>query len=116
MVEITLLTCKSYSTKNVLVVLSERNFAMPSERQRLLELALETLENKKKQIDAEIAEILGELRGGRARRVAGTAIAALSTGRRQRRRSRFSKDERQRRSQRMKAYWENWRKQKSRQK
>ncbi len=89
---------------------------MPSERQRLLELALETLENKKKQIDAEIAEILGELRGGRARRVAGATVNALSADRRQRKRSRFSKDERLKRSQRMKAYWENWRKQKSRQK
>jgi len=91
---------------------------MPSERQRLLELALETLESKKKQIDAEIAEILSELRGGRARRgaVPGISLRAVIKERRQRKRSRFSKDERMKRSQRMKAYWENWRKQKGRQK
>ena len=91
---------------------------MPSERQRLLELALETLESKKKQIDAEIAEIQSELRGGRARRVRGPGISlgAVTTSRRRRKRSRFSKDERLKRSQRMKAYWENWRKQKGRQK
>ena len=37
---------------------------MPSDRNRILELALESLENKKKQLDAEIAEITRELRGG----------------------------------------------------
>lgn len=88
---------------------------MPSYRHRILELALESLENKKKQINQEIADIAREFRG------AGTKIAASSakatpgakpaTGRKQ---LRFSKEERLRRSERMRAYWENWRKKKSR--
>ena len=83
---------------------------MPSDRRRILELALESLENKKKKLDEEIAEITRELRGGAAvRAVAAAAVAA-------RRRSRFSKEERLRRSQRMKAYWDNWRKKKSQKK
>jgi uncharacterized protein (UPF0335 family) len=79
-----------------------------------LELALESLQNKKKQIDAEIAEIYRELRGRGSQkglnqtRSAGTKVAAS------RKPAQFSKEERLRRSQRMKAYWENWRKKKSR--
>jgi len=85
-----------------------------SDRNRLLELALESLENKKKQIDQEIDEITRELKGqspGRVftRRQDGAASAAAA-----RKRPRFSKEERMRRSQRMRAYWENWRKKKSR--
>ena len=83
---------------------------MPSDHRRILELALETLENKKKQLDAEIAEINRELRGETVKKaVAPTEGSA-------KRRSRFSKEERLRRSQRMSAYWENWRKKKARQK
>jgi len=81
---------------------------MLSDRRRLLELALESLENKKKEIDQEMAEIAQELRGGTAR------AASILVQRAGRRRSRFSKEERLRRSQRMKAYWENWRKKKTR--
>jgi uncharacterized protein involved in exopolysaccharide biosynthesis len=85
-----------------------------NDRNRILELALESLENKKKQIDQEIAEITRELRGRSPRRpLAATQIAASSTAR-ARKRPRFSKEERIRRSQRMKAYWENWRKKRSR--
>lgn len=40
---------------------------MASDRHRILELALESLENKRKQIDAEIAELTRELRGGAAK-------------------------------------------------
>jgi thioesterase domain-containing protein len=87
---------------------------MPSDRRRILELALESLENKKKQLEQEIADIARELRSATPK---GTPWTAKSTGATPvRKRSRFSKDERIRRSQRMKAYWENWRKKKIRQK
>ena len=87
---------------------------MPTERARLLELALENLSGQKKQIDIEIAEIMAELEGGRAKKAVAVGPLASVPGRKSgaRRRSRFSKEERKRRSARMKAYWENWRKQK----
>jgi uncharacterized protein (UPF0335 family) len=84
---------------------------MPTERARLLELALENLESKRKQIDLEIGEITREL-GGHAK----GAVPVRKPVRVARKRSRFSKEERLRRSARMKAYWENWRKQKKAQK
>jgi len=84
---------------------------MPSDRRRILELALESLENQKKKIDEEIAEISRELRGGAARTAA--APSPTATPARVRKQSRFSKEEKLRRSQRMKAYWENWRKKKA---
>jgi cell division septum initiation protein DivIVA len=87
---------------------------MSSDRRRILELALESLQNKKKQLEQEIAEIAGELRGGTAKTATITARRAGDVS--IRKRSRFSKEERFRRSQRMKAYWENWRKKKVRQK
>jgi hypothetical protein len=80
---------------------------MFSDRRRILELALETLESKKKQLDAEIAEITRELRGDPARK------NRASGGRARVKRAQFSKEERLRRSQRMKAYWDNWRKKKA---
>ena len=86
---------------------------MPSERRRILELALESLENKKRKLDEEIAEIARELRGGTSARTAPPAVAGPGATRKGRR-SRFSKEERLRRSQRMKAYWDNWRKKKAR--
>jgi len=90
---------------------------MPSDRYRILELALESLENKKKQIDEEIAEISRELRAIGAKIKSGvqaksSKLSSIAT----RKRPRFSKEERMRRSQRMKAYWENWRKKKAREK
>jgi len=87
-----------------------KDIHMPSDRHRILELALESLENKKKQLDAEIAQITRELRGKSARKEISAAEGPVP------KRPRFSKEERLRRSQRMKAYWENWRKKKSRQK
>ncbi len=79
---------------------------MASERQRLVELALESLQNKKRQIDEEIAALTRELhRGGRRTKAPATEVRAAS-----KRRSTFSKEERNRRSARMKTYWENWRK------
>jgi hypothetical protein len=91
---------------------------MLSDRHRILELALESLENKKKQIDTEIAELTSELRSGPGRKASSPAPALkpAEVVRPGRKRSRFSKEERIRRSQRMKAYWDNWRKQKARQK
>ena len=84
---------------------------MATERRRLLELALESLENRKKEIDAEIAALRRQM-GGRS----AAPRAAAPAGPRRRKRSRFSKEERLRRSRRMKAYWEKWRKQKGGQK
>ena len=92
---------------------------MPSERQRILELALESLENKKRQIDEEIAALTGELRRGRGARGAprlGAAAPMAKKAVRRRKRSRFSKKERERRSARMKAYWEKWRRERARRK
>jgi hypothetical protein len=89
---------------------------MLSDRRRILELALESLENKKKQLDIEIAGITRELRGVSGKK------ALLSTGgsgpssKPSKKRSQFSKEERLRRSQRMKAYWETYRKKKARRK
>jgi hypothetical protein len=80
---------------------------MPSDRYRILELALETLQSKKKQIEAEIAELSRELRGLPAR------SDAAPNARKAKKTPRFSKEERIRRSQRMKAYWENSRKKKA---
>ena len=85
---------------------------MPSDRNRILQLALESLQNKKKQIDAEIAEINRELRG----RPSQKPVQAKAKATPARKPARFSKEERLRRSQRMKAYWVNWRKKKARSK
>jgi hypothetical protein len=81
---------------------------MPSDRRRILELALDSLQEKKRKLDEEIAEITQELRGKAPR----AAKSAAGAPKRVKRPSRFSKEERLRRSQRMKAYWENWRKKK----
>ncbi len=86
---------------------------MPTERARLLELALENLISRKKQIDLEIDEISRELGGQRSKRaVRATSAVPAGESAVPRKRSRFSKEERLRRSARMKAYWDNWRKQK----
>ncbi len=87
---------------------------MPSDRRRILELALESLVDKKRKLDEEIAEITRELRGGTAAKSAPPAAKARIAG--AQKRPRFSKEERLRRSQRMKAYWDNWRKKNSQKK
>jgi hypothetical protein len=85
---------------------------MASDRRRILELALESLDNKKKQLDAEIAEISRELRGEASKKApSATQKPAAASAKKV---SRFSKEEKLRRSQRMKAYWDDWRKKKSR--
>jgi hypothetical protein len=94
-----------------------KGFDMSNERQRLLELALESLENKRRSIEEEISAISRELRGGRGKTAPkAKAVKPADKGGTRKKRSRFSKEERIRRSQRMKAYWDNWRKQKNRQK
>ncbi len=93
-----------------------KDILMLSDRHRILELALESLENKKKQLDAEIAEITRQLKGGAAAKVRTTAEGTSPAAKPGKKRSRFSKEERLRRSQRMKAYWDNYRRKKSRQK
>jgi|WetSurMetagenome_2_1015567.scaffolds.fasta_scaffold495941_1 hypothetical protein len=87
---------------------------MASDRRRILELALESLENKKAQLDAEIAEITRELRGGVEKKApaAKTKAAAASA----KKHSRFSEEEKLKRSLRMKSYWANWRKKNPRKK
>ena len=85
---------------------------MPSDRNRILELALESLENKKKQLDAEIAEITRELKGGAGKQP--RSIAPETGIGASKKRPKFTKEEKMRRSQRMKEYWENWRKTKNR--
>jgi len=89
---------------------------MMSDRHRILELALESLEIKKKEIDREIEEMKRELKGLPARPAAAvkaTPAAAPKAVAASKKRPRFTRAERLRRSQRMKAYWENWRKKKS---
>ncbi len=90
---------------------------MPTEKARLLELALESLVNKKRQIDGEIEQIARQLgHGRRARTALAAPVSAALKARAVRKRSIFSKVERLRRSARMKAYWKNWRKQRQNQK
>jgi len=89
---------------------------MPNDRRRILELALESLQLKKKEIEAEIAEINRELRGKTATRKpsskASKAKKPAASSKAAKKRTRFTKEERLRRSQRMKEYWDNWRKNK----
>ena len=84
---------------------------MPDDRQRILELALEMLEMRKKRIDDEIAVVTRQLRKAAmpTRSTAGTVARARTH-------SRFTAEERARRSERMKSYWEKWRKSKPRRK
>jgi hypothetical protein len=92
---------------------------MLNDRKRILELALESLELKKKQINEEIAEISRQLRGKSALKTAAPKVKKTPAPKTRktaapvkaaRKRSRFTKEERIRRSQRMKEYWEKRRK------
>ena len=78
-------------------------------RLRLLELALESLEAKRREIEAEISALK---RGGRPSAAKPRGRRAVAPARRKH--SRFSRQERLRRSRRMKAYWQKWRKRRSR--
>jgi hypothetical protein len=93
---------------------TRKDFDMFSDRQRILELALESLQSRKKQLDAEISEITRELRGGSGKSAGKSSKSAATAPAKTR--SRFSREERLRRSKRMTAYWKNWRKQKASQK
>ena len=85
---------------------------MASERQRLVELALESLQDKKRQIDQEFETLTREMRGRRGKvTAAAPAPAKKPAVAKTKKRSRYTREERLRRSQRMKAYWENRRKQ-----
>jgi hypothetical protein len=86
---------------------------MLSDRHRILELALESLEYKKKQIDQEIVEIAREIKGSPKASAASAPAAKAAASRGGRKRPQFSKEEKLRRSARMKAYWDNWRKMKA---
>jgi hypothetical protein len=87
---------------------------MPNDRRRILELALESLELKKKEIEEEITEINRELRGRTtARKTAPKAGKPAAARKAVKKRTRFTKEERLRRSQKMKEYWDNWRKTKA---
>jgi cell division septum initiation protein DivIVA len=92
---------------------------MPSERMRILELALESLHNKKKQIDDEIAELSRELKRGKGAKVIAAAelpAKTVKTITKGKKRPSFSKEERSRRAARMTAYWIKWRKDKAKEK
>jgi len=86
---------------------------MAIERERLLVLALETLQNKKSRIEAEIAELTRELRGPSAVRPKPARVIAATAVKPRRKQTALSEEERLRRSRRMKEYWVNWRKQRN---
>jgi hypothetical protein len=68
---------------------------MPTNRQRILELALESLELKKKQIEEEIASINNELKGKSvSKKPAPKAKNEAAPVKTSAKRSRFTKDER----------------------
>ena len=86
---------------------------MLNDRKRILELALESLELKKKEIEREMAEIRGELQGRTAVKKPSSSKGVKTPKKKAvAKKARFTKEERSRRSQRMKEYWENWRKKK----
>ncbi len=90
---------------------------MPGERQRILELALESLERQKQQLDEEIATLTRELRRGAGARRPPAAEARIGAKTAARKKGpRFTPEERARRAARMKAYWAKWRKDKARSK
>ena len=72
------------------------------EHKRILELALETLEKRKTQVEAEVEALRAEMRGrGRATSTRKAETAASPSGRRRAR----TPAERKAQSKRMKAYW-----------
>ena len=74
---------------------------MPTDRQRILQLAIESLEHKRRQIEEEINNLNAQLAIGRKPRAVAEEVIRPA-----RKKPRFSKAERARRSARMKAYWE----------
>jgi hypothetical protein len=87
---------------------NEKDAPMTTDRRRILELALESLESKKRALDVEIAQITRELRG-RTVKPATSPEPKVSS---KRKGPRFSEEEKQKRSLRMTAYWAKRRKEK----
>jgi len=84
---------------------------MINDRRRILELALESLELKKKEIDNEIAEIKSELHGKTvSKKPLPKKQKKSSVKKAVSKKGRFTEEEKLRRSKRMKEYWKNWRK------
>ena len=75
---------------------------MPTGRQRLLQLALESLELRRSGVEQEIARLRAEMNAGRKAREVAAPAAVVET---LRKKPRISKAERARRSARLKAYW-----------
>jgi len=87
---INVLTCTARGPYNAAgyIPKGRKDIKMPSDRRRILQLALESLEAKKRKLDAEIAEIARELRiGATAVKTKPAATVASSSARR---RSKFS--------------------------
>jgi hypothetical protein len=80
-----------------------KGISMASERQRLVELALESLRRKKEDIDAEIEQLQRLLKGSRSAGVTQKKSSAKGKT------SSLTRSERERRSRRTKEYWKNWR-------
>ena len=84
---------------------------MLNDSQRILELALESLELKKKQIEEEIAEIHRALSGKPVRKKTAPKVKKKAPSvKTSPKKSKFTEEEKLRRSQRMKKYWEGRRK------
>ena len=80
---------------------------METNKKRLIELALRGLELEKEKLDDEIASLRRQLRIGPQAKPAAVKV------KKSRRAVNISPEESKRRSERMKAYWDNWRKQKA---
>lgn len=86
---------------------------MLNDRRRILELALESLELKKKEIDEEIAQVKSQLQGKKSpKKPSPKTQKKPAHAKAVSKSARFTKEERLRRSRRMKEYWENWHKKK----
>ena len=84
---------------------------MDTSKKRLIELALRGLEQEQENIENEIISLRKQLRlVSRAKAEASAEPAAAEKARRI---VNISPEEAKRRSERMKAYWDNWRKQKT---
>ena len=77
---------------------------MPISKERLLQLALERLQNERAQIESEIEEIEGQLK-------AATKPAGQRTAKKKQARRKMSPKQRKAASDRMKKYWANKKKQ-----
>ncbi len=81
---------------------------------RVFELALENLEHRKEQVEADITALRTRLQALMGSRTDVPQPRRRTIPARRKDSPRFSEEERMRRSQRMKAYWEKWREERSR--